>query len=782
METEFVLSLGDQRWTLPAGADTITIGRASNADIRLQADDQISRIHARLTRDAATWTLHDESRNGTGLNGHRLTTPTPLTTGDRIHIGRSVLTFHKSTLPTPNASNPPAPPTTPADDHAAHLPDASPQALPPTTPPVPAPDVPAAAPAHPADEFAPAHPADEFAPAHPADEFAPAADVRRNAPSASTPYPADSDQAFPADPAPDVPAAPVYPADEFAPAADARRSEPSASTPYRTESRQAFPADPGLGSEGSRGRAADGFAGERLGYGGSPDQPAAEADSPYASTRPTPEAPPGNRAPNANPFAPDHGASDANPFTSDDRASDANPFTSDDRASDANPFVPGNQAAASPFARDEPAAGGYSPFAPDRASDGGDPVAPDGRSPDGAGQSAPEGRSPGGGGRYSADEPVADGRNPFASDSRGDAGRGDEYGVVGLVPGFEGRDGRAGDGWAAYPSADNPEPVRSPWEVSARIEQSEPNWNQSDSWPDPTVASTDRRTKDRRSGGADPGVDGLPGADRRTESQPGADRRAQGRSADGDTDGADRRTSEGADRLPGTGEDDAVGTVRLGRVLIVAGGVIGLGLVVNLIVTFLSDGPGSALRWLVPPGIALIVGMALALADAAAPKPHRPSRLDVSVIVAIVVVLVGVGVGGFALTAGTEYVGGYLTGNESGEDRLIKPVSRTASGITITVENVTYTGHFTRIEVAVANAGKQPVTIPLDGTTFTAADGTALRADTGKSSWPSAFPAGGTEHGTVTFKSHLPDSADTAVLTFKPGSSTFTIPGVALSK
>jgi hypothetical protein len=75
-------------------------------------------------------------------------------------------------------------------------------------------------------------------------------------------------------------------------------------------------------------------------------------------------------------------------------------------------------------------------------------------------------------------------------------------------------------------------------------------------------------------------------------------------------------------------------------VLIVAGGVIGLGLVVNLIVTFLSDGPGSALRWLVPPGIALIVAMALALADAAAPKPHRPSRLDVSVIVAIVVVLV----------------------------------------------------------------------------------------------------------------------------------------------
>lgn len=77
METEFALSLGTQRWTLPAESDTITIGRASNADIRLQADDQISRIHARLGRTGTTWTLYDESRNGTGLNGRRLASPTP---------------------------------------------------------------------------------------------------------------------------------------------------------------------------------------------------------------------------------------------------------------------------------------------------------------------------------------------------------------------------------------------------------------------------------------------------------------------------------------------------------------------------------------------------------------------------------------------------------------------------------------------------------------------------------------------------------------------------------
>jgi hypothetical protein len=224
-----------------------------------------------------------------------------------------------------------------------------------------------------------------------------------------------------------------------------------------------------------------------------------------------------------------------------------------------------------------------------------------------------------------------------------------------------------------------------------------------------------------------------------------------------------------------------VGTVRLSRVLIAAGAVIVLGVVVNLVVTFLADGPGGVLRWLVPPGIALVVAMVLALVDAALPKYHRPGRLDVSVLVAVAVVLVGVGVGGFALTAGAQYVGGYLTGNETGEDRLIKPISKPGTGVTMTVENVTYTSHFTRVEVKLVNTTKQAITVPIDGTTFMAADGTTLRADPGRSAWPSRIATGGTEHGTLTFKGHLPDSATAAVLTFKSGSTSFAISKIALS-
>lgn len=217
--------------------------------------------------------------------------------------------------------------------------------------------------------------------------------------------------------------------------------------------------------------------------------------------------------------------------------------------------------------------------------------------------------------------------------------------------------------------------------------------------------------------------------------------------------------------------------------LLIAGAVVVLGLVINLIVTFLADGPGGALRWFVPPAIALVLAMIIALLDAAAPKGRAAGRLDVSIVVAIVVVLVGVGVGGFALTAGAEYVGGYLTGNESGEARLIKPVAKTVDGLTVTVQNVTYTSHFTRVDLLVKNTGGQAVKLPLKGNaTFTGAEGNALRADASRSQWPGSIPAGGSEHGTITFTGHLPDATTAAALTLKSGDTDVAVSGIVLTK
>lgn len=615
-----MLSLGEQQWTLAAGTDTISIGRASNADIRLQADDQISRIHARLNRDGDSWTLHDESRNGTGLNGRRITAPTPLTTGDRIHIGRSVLTFTESATPSPADA--------PAQASAPEAPYAAPTPVP------------------------------------------------QNEPTPVTP-----------------------PAPNQLPQPD----QPPAASPFAQ-----------------------------------PDQPAA-ADPPAQPDQPpalTPSAQP-DQAPAASPFAQPDQAPAASPFAQQEQVPGGSPFAQGEQVRDDGPFAQADQpAAASSFAEHAP---GDSPFAVGEQEPAGGPLVRDEQSPG----------------------------DPYGAE----AGRG--YGAAGVVPGFEVGDGGT---WAAYPSADNPERVRSPSEISAQIDQSEHNWNASAGWPDPTAAAVDQRAGgDRRAVGRDRRA---AGGDRRAAN---ADRRpaeaGQQRSGAGDRlPGADQ--SSGAERSTA---DDAVGAVRLSRVLIAAGAVIVLGIVVNLVVTFLADGPGGVLRWLVPPGIALVVAMVLALADAALPKDHRPGRLNVPVLVAVAVVLVGVGVGGFALTAGAEYAGGYLTGNETGEDRLIKPVTKPGTGVTMTVENVTYTSHFTRVEVKLINTAKEAITVPIDGTTFTAADGTALRADPGRSAWPSRIAAGGTEHGTLTFKGHLPDSATAAVLTFKSGSTSFAISKIALS-
>ncbi|MFD7154493.1 FHA domain-containing protein [Kribbella sp. NPDC059898] len=789
METEFVLSLDDQRWPLPSGATTITIGRASNADIRLQADDQISRIHARLTREATTWTLHDESRNGTGLNGHRLTAPTPLTNGDRIHIGRSILTFQTPTT-NPHTEEPPAgtPPHT-APPPASGLPSPDPTGTPPYAEPADAPEYAesADAPAYPepanpsyADPSA-AYDEPGSAPSY-AEPTDPPANPFENDAYAATPDVHSSPEAPPAAPSTGSHRAPA-PADYPPGPPPTQQQHP---TPFPASPTATPPSDYPAEEAGRNPFAPEEDAGSSPfapeGAPAGPGSDAAPAGYPAGSAGPfAPEDAAGSRAIQASGYPADgaggYAAGGPGVFAADGGAADGQAAQTRGYPADgpggypaggagvsaADGGVAGGQVAqAGGYPADGAGsypAGGAGAFAADGGAGDGRAAQVGGLPADGAG-----GYSDGGAGVFAADGGVADGRAAQASgypaavgvDGRafgvevGDESGGREDGPVGLVPGFEGRDGGT---WAAYPSADNPEPVRSPWEVSGQIDQSQPNWNESDSWP------TDRRSPDG---------DGR--ADQQPESR-GPEQQPTNRLPD------QQRAGQTSD-----GDPDAVGTVRLLRVLIVSGGIVVLGLLVNLIASFFAAGPGGMLRWLIAPSIALVAGMVLALIDAAAPKPHRPGKFDVSVLIAIAIVLVGIGVGGFALTAGTEYVAGYLTGNESGADRLVKPVAKAGSGITVTVENVTYTSHFTRIEVQVANSGKQAFTIPIDGTTFTAADGTALHADPGKSSWPSRIDAGGAEHGTITFKGHLPDSATQAVLTFKSGSTTFAVPKVILSK
>jgi len=78
---------------IPASAhQELILGRANSAAVRFDADAdrEVGRFHAciRLARGSRPLEIHDlGSRNGTFLNGDRLSAPAPLRSGDVIQLG-----------------------------------------------------------------------------------------------------------------------------------------------------------------------------------------------------------------------------------------------------------------------------------------------------------------------------------------------------------------------------------------------------------------------------------------------------------------------------------------------------------------------------------------------------------------------------------------------------------------------------------------------------------------------------------------------------------------------
>jgi pSer/pThr/pTyr-binding forkhead associated (FHA) protein len=70
-------------------ADRLVIGRNSEGPGRLAGDPELSRHHAEISRDdGGVYLIEDlASTNGTVVNGSRISSPTPLATGDSIMVG-----------------------------------------------------------------------------------------------------------------------------------------------------------------------------------------------------------------------------------------------------------------------------------------------------------------------------------------------------------------------------------------------------------------------------------------------------------------------------------------------------------------------------------------------------------------------------------------------------------------------------------------------------------------------------------------------------------------------
>ncbi|MCW2758186.1 MAG: Forkhead-associated protein [Nocardioidaceae bacterium] len=80
---------------VPLDQAPLLIGRGTDAAIRLD-DDYVSTRHARIASNQDQWYVEDlGSTNGTYVGSTRITTPTTLTLGSQVRIGKTILELRK---------------------------------------------------------------------------------------------------------------------------------------------------------------------------------------------------------------------------------------------------------------------------------------------------------------------------------------------------------------------------------------------------------------------------------------------------------------------------------------------------------------------------------------------------------------------------------------------------------------------------------------------------------------------------------------------------------------
>jgi pSer/pThr/pTyr-binding forkhead associated (FHA) protein len=80
---------------LPDTREPISMGRGPSCDVSLPWDEKVSRVHAQMERIGDDWTISDDglSRNGTFVNGDRLTRRRRLFDGDLVRVGSTEMAY-----------------------------------------------------------------------------------------------------------------------------------------------------------------------------------------------------------------------------------------------------------------------------------------------------------------------------------------------------------------------------------------------------------------------------------------------------------------------------------------------------------------------------------------------------------------------------------------------------------------------------------------------------------------------------------------------------------------
>jgi pSer/pThr/pTyr-binding forkhead associated (FHA) protein len=92
---------------LGGATERVTVGRRGSNDVPLPWDGQASRVHAVLERVGSEWALSDDglSKNGTYVDGARVSARRRLTDRDVIGVGSTLLVFRQPAISGVGASN-----------------------------------------------------------------------------------------------------------------------------------------------------------------------------------------------------------------------------------------------------------------------------------------------------------------------------------------------------------------------------------------------------------------------------------------------------------------------------------------------------------------------------------------------------------------------------------------------------------------------------------------------------------------------------------------------------
>jgi pSer/pThr/pTyr-binding forkhead associated (FHA) protein len=82
------------RELIPLSGQRVTLGKTATNDVALEHDDTVSRLHAVFENLGFAWSIRDlGSRNGTYLNGERISAERVLHSGDEVRVGKTRVIF-----------------------------------------------------------------------------------------------------------------------------------------------------------------------------------------------------------------------------------------------------------------------------------------------------------------------------------------------------------------------------------------------------------------------------------------------------------------------------------------------------------------------------------------------------------------------------------------------------------------------------------------------------------------------------------------------------------------